>query len=616
MRAKWPGYLLVALIFLIPLAAFPTAFDQYGTPKLALFIILCGFLCGAVLCAPGRLRQLPVSVLLMLGFFLMVQFGQMLRLPAPWGGFLGEYGQSESFLVQAGFILIFLGGFLFLDNEAVLIFMRRIAVLVLIFTSVYGLYEYFWGDPITHAAVNRVKSVLGDPNSLGVFLVLTLPLLFWELYVSDSKLFQALSCAAIFLSSANLLLTFSRAAWLGFLVCLLFFLITTFRFLKKQPLILFLLLLMLFSGFAAGEFSTRFHFKSHSDYDFPARINSVARGNDSGRRLLWPIAWHIFKTSPVWGYGLGTFQDLFHRYQNLAAIHHWGPERDLREAHNEILQYLATQGLGGFLSYFGLLLTFCLTLWPRPSRGQPSLALFSLTAAVCGYLIFMQFAYPLVHYSCLFWLYWGIMIRFQIPEPPVPVTTYPPNRYYAILMGTLFCSALWLGYRVYQADVYYQKAFNLGHAHQYQRSLTYFPKLIGLNPWMYQYRYRQALTYIRAARRSDLTYRSSISRKYLYQARTILDQLALAFPDRYQISYFRGKIAEYLCHDATASRYYREALRLFPANYKIWFRLALAEMRRGRHTAALVAWHAGEKINRPYMKGRLKCEHLSFIFFQ
>jgi O-antigen ligase len=615
---------------LIPSAFSIQAFDKFGTIKLVVFLMGSGILLfyfavytavyTARVCSKQPMK-LPLLIRVAVVIFLAVQAFQTFRLKNPLVGLFGNYGQSESLLVQTGFMVIFFTSLLFLNQDQPNEFKLSKVILISVFlVSIFGIGQFFMGDPITKTNVPRIKSFIGDPNSLGAFLVLTLPIMIAQFWSQPNRFRKTVLGFGIYIGIIALFFTFSRTAWIAFFIIGL---ITIFwgishklaadRIIRRNLIAILLLIgLGLFSGVILSHFQQR----EHADYNLTARVSSVIHGNDSGRSLLWSIAFQTFRHSPWIGYGLGSFIENFHRYQPVTAIHFWGLERNISQVHNEIFHYLATQGLLGAFSYLFLLFSlFWCGNFRDLLRRNLDLQNLAVWAAVLGYLFFTQFAYPLVHYTFMVWIYWGILIRNRLSTAKdKPKTSYHPVLIVILLM--VFGSLSWFLTGIYRADVYYQKAFYQARRHQYAVSLTNYQKAIRLAPFQYQYQYRYALTLYRAG----LYYRQQqpnpgLTSPYFVKAKNICRLLAKRNPDRYQLYLLLGLIAEDESAYHKANNYYRKALTLFPNNCQIEFRLAKTELQLGNKPAARHAYQTGSEINPDYMKEALQSENLTLKDF-
>jgi O-antigen ligase len=610
----WPFKIILALVFLIPLAFSVHSFDKFGIIKLVIFLFGCGLLLFYLFIYHRELANLPKIVSLVMIFFLAVQTFETLRLENPSTGLWGEYGQSESLVVQIGFIILFLAGFLFVQSgqRAKLV---DVIMLTVFLVSIFGIAEYFLRDPITKMNVTRIKSFFGDPNSLGAFLVLTLPLIISGFWSAPDKLRRWIAGSSFLTGVIALYLTFSRAAWVSFFVAGFFAWVwgISRRLLKDRSYLknLIIIVALMVAGVFCGIMLTCLQPLQHADYNLKARVSSIAQGNDSGRHLLWSIALDTFRHSPWTGYGMASFSKNFHVNQSIAASCFWKLDRNISQIHNELLQYLATQGLLGALAY--LLLWFVL-FWSSNFRDllkrNPDLEHSCFWMAILGYWVFTQFAYPLVHYTFLVWIYWGIMIGSRNP----PVQLKPSlhiNRVWTSVVIIALILWGWFLWNVYRADINYQKAFFQARRHLFDASLANYQKAANLAPFQYQYHYRYSLTLYRAAKYYQKQQQPEIAARYLNKAKTGALRLQKQNPGHYQLSFLLGQIAENKADYYTASYYYRQALALFPNNYQLQFRLAKTELLSGNHKAALKAYRAGVQINPSFMRDALAAEHLS-----
>jgi O-antigen ligase len=618
LNQNWPLKVIILLTLLLPLAFYQRTFDQFGIPKLTIFFLAIGLLFLAILVNYKKLLNFPKYLIWAFSLFIFVQTWQTFRLYNITAGLFGAYGQSESLFVQLGFVIICLASYLFIHDEASQRMIRSTILITVCFIGIYGIYQYLYGDLITKTQITRVKSFLGDPNALGAFLVLTLPVIIAELRIHFRKWQGFLIASCLFVGIVCLFLSFSRAAWLGFLIGLI---PPTYQavllFLhqkslgKKELFFLSVVLLIIICGMISGQVLTYFQPVSHTDYTLQARVSSITQGNDSGRSLIWSTAWKTFKTSPILGYGIGSFQISFHHFKAPAAMKFWNPERALREVHNETLHYLATQGIVGLLSYFGLLLALILTakisgLFTKRLPFEETI----LWSAIIGYLFYVQFNYPLIHYSFLFWIYWGILLSFKVP----PAATISGNKWrpFVIVIAILFM-IIW-GYfsiNIFRADLYYRKAFYAARYHRYQLSISSYRRAISLTPWVFHYRYRFGISLFKAAGWEAEHQNSALASQYLQLAKTNQLYLVKTNPDHYESLFLLGQIYETLGNFATADRYYRQALRRYPLNYKISFRLAKVEWLLGNKAEFSKAFQAGSELDPTYMQEMLRQEGLN-----
>jgi O-antigen ligase/tetratricopeptide (TPR) repeat protein len=111
----------------------------------------------------------------------------------------------------------------------------------------------------------------------------------------------------------------------------------------------------------------------------------------AGRANVWNDTLKMIRDFPLFGVGLGSWQDLFQRYRTAP----WSQEF-YREAHNDYLELLTETGIVGFvlLAWFFLLAGKTLlsyVRWNRPSEDTGSKALVGALLAALGAMAFHEF---------------------------------------------------------------------------------------------------------------------------------------------------------------------------------------------------------------------------------
>lgn len=251
----------------------------------------------------------------------------------------------------------------------------------------------------------RIFSTLGQPDWMGAYLATLLPVLaailinfikeknpFHKLSLKNNNLLVSLGLLLLFtVSYLCLLFTVSRSAIFSFWVGLLTFLAFYFWFyikphLKSKKLSLdFKLLiasLLIVAGvtFAFGTpfsqldiftlrgISTRLQKPSvtkTTKTQAPAPVTTPTYsgelgGTDSGiiRGYVWRGAMDIWKNYPVFGSGVETYAFAYYKFRPIG--HNMTSEWNYlyNKAHNEFLNYLATTGAVGLLTYLSIILGF------------------------------------------------------------------------------------------------------------------------------------------------------------------------------------------------------------------------------------------------------------------
>jgi O-antigen ligase/tetratricopeptide (TPR) repeat protein len=283
-------------------------------------------------------------------------------------------------------LAVFQAGF---NRRAVLLGLLSFSAIVPAFAAleVYVHY-YYWFQSVGSLSVlppypYRLYSMLAHPNPYMVYVNLIAPLVVTGLFLSKSVLLR--TGAFLWLACYFLTLPFSssRGGWLGFVV---WSAVLAGKWLYDnrvhQRLWLFFKKKMLltlagsaFAAFAAAWTGYRFwaYFTYHPTHT-PNLLGS--------RSHIWLYALDIFKTSPLFGAGIGRFEI---EYMAAASI---PPGFLAPHAHNSFFQALAETGLAGTIVLLALTGLGLAWMWRRYRDVLPEWRPWSwaVIAAVLGFL--------------------------------------------------------------------------------------------------------------------------------------------------------------------------------------------------------------------------------------
>lgn len=186
-------------------------------------------------------------------------------------------------------------------------------------------------------AVDRVTSILGYPNALGLYLspiiILFVGFLFWE-----KKIFlNILKIIVIVLSFTTIVLAKSEAAFLALLIVGLLYLLSRKKTLIWGVLIVIILLGVFFALPQINQYLT----------------NKLLLQDYSGfiRRLIWQESWQMLKDHWFFGAGLAG-------YQTQIAPYHLPTFEIFLYPHNIILNFWSELGLIGLLAFLWLIIKY------------------------------------------------------------------------------------------------------------------------------------------------------------------------------------------------------------------------------------------------------------------
>ena len=279
----------------------------------------------------------------------------------------------------------------------------------------YGILQYLfgwgyqsaaWVDSDMFSGISfRVPSTLENPNMLGQYLILMIPLGGAKLLGSKdngARLFYFCCCAIM---CVCMILTFSRGAWLGLLFAgAVFVVLLNPRLILLAPFALVALYFVL-----PETVISRF-----------TSIGNLADNSTSYRVYIWLGVLDMLKDG-FWlcgvGPGDGAFNQIypFYSYSAIVAPH----------SHNLYLQILCDAGITA-LVVFGIVLfqyfrNLCVAVKDRSDWSSRVLQI-SFTAGACGFLVQAMTDYSFYNYRVLF-LFWSYLAmgalaakRNQMPE--------------------------------------------------------------------------------------------------------------------------------------------------------------------------------------------------------
>ncbi len=249
----------------------------------------------------------------------------------------------------------------------------------------------------------RVTSCFSNPNFFAMYLLLTIPLsLANGLSKNVSARSRSVSWIAFVVQSAALLLTWSRGAWLGWIVAIG----TLLVFFSPRTKALFVFLLPpIVAALSWAPATVRNRFSS---------IGSFGESSIRFRLYTWKGVWRMIKAHPL---GVGVGESTFRAHYLPYAVS--GTE-GVTHTHQIFLQIWSELGIQGlFLLLIFLLLLVLLFFY---KKGAPSSSLsVCRTGALCGIFgLFTMGWFDAVWYHngifCLFWILAAMAISAVPPR--------------------------------------------------------------------------------------------------------------------------------------------------------------------------------------------------------
>ncbi len=372
---------------------------------------------------------------------------------------LGYYSRFNGGLFSTLSYAILFSGWLHFVSKKDLLRLLRSFLIGAVIAAAYAFPEHFGVSPScvlisgdftvscwVQDVQSRVFGTFGQPNWLAAYLIVALPLAIATFLTSLSAarssarptLQRYLQPAAWFLVCALctsvLFFTQSRSgilgAVVGFGVLGVGIVVRQRQLVKPQSVLLPFLGTGLLFVVLMAVIGTPFNSKvtqltarllpssSVSIAPTPAPVAGPALevgGSESGdiRKVVWQGAIDVFKRHPLLGSGVETFAYSYYRDRPLA--HNLLSEWDFlyNKAHNEFLNYLATTGMVGLLSYSVMIGSFTLLpfFWAvrkttsKPVSSENALLLLSLSSGLVALSVSNFFGFSTVMVSLLTFLF-------------------------------------------------------------------------------------------------------------------------------------------------------------------------------------------------------------------
>lgn len=349
----------------------------------------------------------------------------------------------------------------------------KFLVISAVFVSIWGIPGHFGYDPncfiLTGKLTSlcwreefqptlRIFSTFGQPNWLGAFLTMTIPISLS--FTLTTKGFQKI----FFLASSLIILfalifTNSRSSFLALIITFgIFFALLGFQKIKSNAIsltifIFFALLLLGIFGKPLWERNLEavrqnlFFYQSRSQ-SLPATQNTTAvsktpastslesGGTESGtiRLIVWQGAFEIFKNFPILGSGPETFATLYYRYRPVE--HNQTTEWNFlyNKAHNEYLNYLAGTGIVGFISYIALLISVAFLALRNifTQSSQTKIIQIGIFSSFCSFVIVNFFGFSVITTSLIFFLIPTFI--FTLGDSKKSITIKIPKKYSYLIL--------------------------------------------------------------------------------------------------------------------------------------------------------------------------------------
>lgn len=395
----------------VPMIIVPALVDPLYMPKLAvIYLLVFGLLLLYVRPLSEFIKTkpaVPLPVKLVLLYLLCV----IITLPFSTDIMLSLKGrtfrlESVSAILFYG-VLMMMGAFFYRFKK----WHVRLYAIGVSCVAVYGIFQKFGldfqpQDPLMYGGPGSVYATIGNPNFLGSFLTLALPILLY-LFVTKQKIYL-LPCGLVYFC---LLCTNTRGAWVGSFVG--FVLMAVFLLPKRENRKRFAVACGVFVVLTAVFFAINLGFVDRflsvfSDFSKFLKKDDNWENGGSYRIFIWTKIIELIKMRPLTGFGIETIGNVMSQYFEVDIVKGLGHHIVIDKAHNEYLHIAVTSGIPAALSYFAFEMT---TLAQGiKNRNRSELAV-PLICSVVAYMVAALFNISVVSVAPIFWIFCGLLTK-------------------------------------------------------------------------------------------------------------------------------------------------------------------------------------------------------------
>lgn len=456
---------MVAKLIFWCLAVTPLVFvaginDVFNLPKLVWI-----FLTAALLFFVNIKEKIFTGKNTFLVPVLLILFWHLATLHRCVNVYLGIY----SIVVLILFVTLYLNleNFLSADEKKAEALVKSV-VAVSVIVSVYGLLQVAGVDFFSWTFVRSPMSTLGRRNFAAEYLVMAIPCVYYLLAAEKADRFFLL--AAFFLLFLHLVLTFTRASYIGFFFSSVFFLLLFFSGKRKKipagKVFTILLVIFLFVQTAS------------------AAINTFEKGSLKSRLLVWKVAAKMVRHNPVFGVGPGNFEIRYPEYkEGVTEVLETAQER-VTDVHNEYLEMAVETGIPGFLLFMWLLFAAgktCFVVYRKSGRSR-RLFIAAVSASLVAVSVNALASFPFQNPATmlLFWINLALVGSMAREKTGRELKLSP--RILNALFAVFLVTGLNMSFRGLAASFYIRKALKAGGA----GSVVFAERAEAYNPFSYE----------------------------------------------------------------------------------------------------------------------------------
>ena len=447
--------------------------------------------------------------------------------------------------------------------------------------AAFGIAEHFGIDKNiwVQDVQARVFSTFGQPNWLAAYLCILLPLSLYCLVDSKTRLSKFLYSLTTLSFYLCLLYTKSKSGIIAGIIAVSVFYffyfvknISSNSFLKNRLFVGILLTLVTLSLTIPNPIKDIFFPPAPSAIAVPTTLNITP--SEDIRKIVWQGSLKLWQQFPLFGTGPETFGYTY--YWTRPASHNLTSEWDFlyNKAHNEYLNYLATTGSFGIVTYALLIATVVTTL-TLAAFNSSSLLVAALLASYVSILVSNFAGFSVVSISVFFYLRPAFYLPPAKPQPQNPPILLKAASLALVLLLTLLSMK---NLFFYLADITYTAADSFDSNQKYSSAFDQILLSLQYRPDEPVYLSKAADITAKLAIISKSDTDTSLTQKYTALSLKYLDQAAAISP--FSVNFWKEKAQTCYYLSVVNSKYYLLALdaltkatKLAPTDAKSFYML-------------------------------------------
>jgi len=328
-------------------------------------------------------------------------------------------------------------------------------------------------------------------------------------------------------------------------------------------------------------------------------------GTDSGqiRLIVWEGAINVVSNYPLFGSGPETFGYIYYKYR--PPEHNLTSEWDYlyNKAHNEYLNYAATSGVIGLLSYLSLITVFLITsLIALKRRNEYKLLALALIGGYVSILVSNFFGFSVVNINLLFFLTPALFYSILQPQDKYNLWTIYKGKaetkastFTIILILILGAGALFYElklFNIWRADQQFALGSNLNKIGEVVQANEYLEKAVNIRPQEPLYKNELSLNLATIAYASHLEGQSTQAAQLAQRAEELSNEVTTNHP--HNVVFYKTRTRTMYALAQMDSKYIEKAIasiehakKLAPTDAKVSYNVGIIYTQSGMTDAAI-----------------------------